>query len=81
MVAAIGGGLLLVAATGTAVAGTGVVTLVILGVGWNFGLVGGSALITRAVDPTLRMDVEGVGEVAMGVAAAASAPLAGLLIG
>jgi hypothetical protein len=38
-------------------------------------------LITRAVDPTLRMDVEGVGEVAMGVAAAASAPLAGLLIG
>ena len=55
MVAAIGGGLLLVAATGTAVAGTGVVTLVILGVGWNFGLVGGSALITRAVDPTLRV--------------------------
>jgi hypothetical protein len=81
MVAAIGGGLLLVAATGTAVAGTGVVTLLILGVGWNFGLVGGSALITRAVDPTLRMDVEGVGEVAMGVAAAAAAPLAGLLIG
>ena len=81
LVAAIGCGLLLVAATGTAVAGTGVVTLVILGVGWNFGLVGGSALLTRAADPTLRMDVEGVGEVAMGVAAAAGAPLAGLLIG
>lgn len=81
IVAAIGGGHLLVAAAGSAVAGTGVVTLVILGVGWNFGLVGGSALITRAVDPTLRMAVEGVGEVAMGGAAAPGAPLAGLLIG
>jgi hypothetical protein len=81
LVATIGCGLLLVAATGTAVAGTGVVTLLILGVGWNFGLVGGSAMLTRAADPTLRVHVEGVGEVAMGVAAAAGAPLAGLLIG
>jgi MFS family permease len=80
LVAAIGVGLLVVAATGTAVGGTGVGMLVVLGVGWNFGLVGGSAMITRAVDPSLRVHVEGVGEVAMGVAAAAGAPLAGLLI-
>jgi MFS family permease len=80
-VAAIGGVALLTAGAGTAISGTGVITLVILGVGWNFGLVGGSTMLARAVDPSLRVHVEGIGEVAMGVAAAAAAPLAGLLIG
>jgi MFS family permease len=80
-VAAIGVLLLFAACTGTAVAGTGVVVLVILGLGWNFGLVGGSTMLARSVDPSLRVHVEGNGEVAMGVAAAVGSPLAGLLIG
>jgi MFS family permease len=80
-VAVIGIVLLLVAGAGTAVSGTGIVTLLILGVGWNFGLVGGSTMLTRAVDPSLRVHVEGIGEVAMGVAAAVAATLAGPLIG
>lgn len=80
-VAAIGVVLLVAACTGTAVSGTGVVMLVILGLGWNFGLVGGSTLLASSVDPSYRVHVEGIGEVAMGVAAAVGAPLAGLTIG
>jgi MFS family permease len=80
-VATIGVILLVAAVAGTVVSGTGVITLVILGIGWNFGLVGGSTMLARTVDPSLRVHVEGVGEVAMGVAAAAGAPLAGFLIG
>jgi MFS family permease len=54
--------------------------LVIVGVGWNFGVVGASTLIARSVTPALRAHVEGIGEVAMGVAAAIAAPAAGLVI-
>ena len=83
-VAAIGCGLALVAGVGGAIAdlrgASTVLALVILGVGWNFGVVGGSALIVRSVDPSLRTSVEGIGEVAMGVAAAVAAPLAGVII-
>jgi len=61
-------------------AGSMVLVLVTLGVGWNFGVVGGSTLIARSVTTSLRVYVEGVGEIAMGVAAAAAAPLAGLII-
>jgi MFS family permease len=61
-------------------AGSIVLVLVILGVGWNFGVVGGSTLIARSVSASLRVYVEGIGEVAMGVAAAAAAPLAGVII-
>lgn len=43
--------------------------LVALGTGWNFGLVGGSFLLVASVPAALKPQVEGVGEVAMGVAA------------
>ncbi|HEU5155726.1 MAG TPA: MFS transporter [Streptosporangiaceae bacterium] len=61
--------------------GTLVQTLVLalLGVGWNLGVVGASALLSASVSGALRPHAEGIGEVAMGVAAAAAAPLAGLI--
>jgi MFS family permease len=54
--------------------------LVVLGVGWNFAVVGGSTLIARSTPPALRVHIEGIGEAAMGVAAAAAAPAAGVII-
>jgi MFS family permease len=53
--------------------------LPILGVGWNCGVVGGSVLLAAAVPTLLRPRVVGIGEVAMGVAAALSAPAAGAI--
>jgi MFS family permease len=54
--------------------------LVVLGVGWNFGVVGGSALLTATAPLRVRPHVEGVGEVTMGLAAAAAAPAAGIVM-
>lgn len=54
--------------------------LVAIGVGWNAAVVGGSALLATSVPPAARALTEGVGEVAMGLAAGAGAPAAGQLI-
>jgi MFS family permease len=54
--------------------------LAVLGIGWNFSVVGASTLIARSVPAGLRVHVEGIGEVAMALAAAAGAPAAGLII-
>jgi predicted MFS family arabinose efflux permease len=54
--------------------------LVVLGVGWNFGIVGGSTLLSASTTPRLRPHAEGVGEVAMGIAAGLGAPIAGVLV-
>lgn len=51
-----------------------------LGLGWNFGLVGGSILLAASVPVTLKPQVEGIGEVTMGLAAGLGASLAGVLI-
>ncbi|MBA2278030.1 MAG: MFS transporter, partial [Chloroflexia bacterium] len=56
------------------------VVLAALGVGWNFGVVGGSTLLATSVPRAMRPHVEGIGEVAMSVAAAAGAPLAGIVV-
>jgi MFS family permease len=84
-VAGVGGFFVLTAGVGGTLsdphsAGSAALVLVTLGVGWNFGVVGGSTLIARSVTASLRVYVEGIGEVAMGVAAAAAAPLAGVVI-
>lgn len=55
------------------------VVLAVLGLGWNAGVVAGSAMLAAAVPADVRPRVEGIGEVAMGVAAAAGAPLAGFV--
>jgi hypothetical protein len=54
--------------------------LLILGIGWNFGVVGGSTLLAASVPTRLRPHVEGLGEVPMGLAAGAGAPIAGLVV-
>ena len=54
--------------------------LAVLGAGWNAGVVGGSALLAASVPAATRPRAEGYGEVAMGLAAGAGAPAAGLLL-
>jgi MFS family permease len=56
------------------------VALVLLGVGWNLGLVAGSALLTMGVAATQRPRREGFGEVAMGVAAAGGGAASGAVV-
>jgi hypothetical protein len=70
VVAGMGALLLLAAGAAAAVAGSGrggiVVALLLLGVGWNAGLIGGSALLhDAAVSPSLRTRAEGLGELGM----------------
>jgi MFS family permease len=57
-----------------------VVLLIVLGLGWNCGVVGGSALLAASVPPVLRPRSEAIGEASMGLAAAAGAPAAGLVV-
>jgi predicted MFS family arabinose efflux permease len=58
-----------------------VLALLLLGVGWNAGLIGGSALLRDArVPPSLRTRAEGLGELGMGAAAAAGGGVAGPLL-
>jgi MFS family permease len=54
--------------------------LAVLGLGWNAGIVGGSTMLAASVPPPLRPRTEGIGEVAMGLAAGSGAPLAGLIV-
>jgi MFS family permease len=84
IVAASGGTILICAGIAGALLGsdsTGLVAavLALLGVGWNFGVVAGSALLTESVTTRIRSRAEGIGEVAMGLAAAIGAPAAGLI--
>jgi MFS family permease len=54
--------------------------LALLGLGWNAGIVGGTTLLAASVPAALRPQTEGVGEVAMGLAAGAGAPAGGLIV-
>lgn len=68
---------------GAARADDGVVLLVslaLLGLGWNAGVLAGSALLTASVPADERLRAEGRGEVAMGLAAGGGAPIAGLVV-
>jgi MFS family permease len=76
LVAAGIGGVLVDPASGPAMAAV----LLVLGLGWNCGVVGGSALLTASVPAELRPRSEAAGEASMGLAAAAGAPAAGLLV-
>jgi MFS family permease len=85
VVAGVGALLLLAAGTAAAAAGSGrvgvIAALLLLGVGWNAGLIGGTALLRDArVSPSLRTRAEGLGELGMGAAAAAGGSGAGLLL-
>jgi MFS family permease len=54
--------------------------LALLGLGWNAGVVAGSTMLTASVPAALRPQAEGIGEVAMGLAAGAGAPIAGVIV-
>jgi NADH dehydrogenase len=54
--------------------------LALLGLAWNAGVVGGSTMLVASVPASLRPRTEGIGEVAMGLAAGAGAPIAGLIV-
>nr|WP_281352359.1 MFS transporter [Phytoactinopolyspora alkaliphila] len=55
------------------------VALALLGLGWNAGVVAASTMLTASVRPAERAKAEGLGEMAMGLAAGAGAPVAGLV--
>jgi hypothetical protein len=55
--------------------------LVLLGARRNFGVVGGSALLVASVPEAVRSEMEGIGDVAMSLAAAVGAPGSGLIAG
>jgi MFS family permease len=79
------GALLLLAAGGVAALASagrpGIMGVLLLGVGWNAGFIGGSALLRDApISPSLRTRAEGLGELGMGAAAAAGGSGAGLLL-
>ncbi len=85
LVAGIGAVLLVGAGFGGAMAGAHdgpafVAVLVLLGIGWNAGVVGGSTMLVASVPPAVRPNAEGIGEVAMGLAAGAGAPIAGVMV-
>jgi MFS family permease len=85
LVAGIGAVLLVGAGFGGAIAGAHdgpafVAVLVLLGIGWNAGVVGGSTMLVASVPPAVRPNAEGIGEVAMGLAAGAGAPIAGVMV-
>lgn len=54
--------------------------LVLLGVGWNFGLVSGTAIITDAVPLATRAKTQGVVDVAVAVAGATGGIASGLVV-
>ncbi|HEY3199989.1 MAG TPA: MFS transporter, partial [Actinomycetes bacterium] len=85
VVAGVGAVLLVGASFGGAIAGAHdgpafMAVLVLLGIGWNAGVVGGSTMLVASVPPAVRPNAEGIGEVAMGLAAGAGAPIAGLMV-
>lgn len=62
-------------------AGAFALGLFLLGVGWNAGLIAGSALLASSVPIAQRPRVEGAGELSMGIAAASATSVAGPLVG
>jgi MFS family permease len=76
-VLAVSGLLAAVGADAPAVLG---IALVLLGVGWNLGLVAGSTLLTAGVPAGERPRREGWGEVAMGMAAAGGGAASGAVV-
>jgi hypothetical protein len=56
------------------------VGLALLGLGWSATMVAGSTLITEAVDVVVRPAVQGLNDIAMGVAGALAGAVSGLVV-
>jgi len=81
-----GMGLLLVAAVLAGGAGPHDVTqvavgLLLLGLGWSFGLISGSAMLSEAVPLAHRTPVQGLSDLLMNVCGAAGTVIAGVIVG
>ncbi|MEU3208097.1 MFS transporter [Streptomyces cyaneofuscatus] len=55
--------------------------LVLLGLGWNFGLISGTAIVTDALHPDRRATTEGLVDVGIAIAGAAGSLVSGLVVG
>jgi MFS family permease len=84
-VIALGAEMLLVAGILAATSGHSVArvtaALVVLGLGWNFGMLGASALLTDAVPLARRAHAQGFADLAMGLAGGGASIGAGVLLG
>ncbi len=54
--------------------------LVLLGIGWNFGLVSGTALVTDALPPARRASAQGLVDVGIALAGATGGMASGLVV-
>jgi MFS family permease len=79
------GGAVLIGSAGLAAAAAGqhwhvLVALLLLGIGWNFAFIGGSTLLTGAVPAAVRPRVQGIADMAMGVAGVLGAASSGAVM-
>jgi MFS family permease len=54
--------------------------LFLLGLGWSFTLIAGSALLSSSVDPTLKTSSQGASDLVMNLAGAGGGAMAGVII-
>jgi predicted MFS family arabinose efflux permease len=54
--------------------------LFLLGLGWSFTLIAGSALLSSSVDPTLKTSSQGASDLVMNLAGAGGGAIAGVVI-
>lgn len=57
-----------------------IVALSLLGLGWNFGLISGTAIIIDATDPTIRAKTQGIIDVLILLAGASGGALSGMVV-
>jgi MFS family permease len=58
-----------------------IAALFLNGVGWNFGFVGGSALLTEALAPTERAVMQGLADLLIGLMGALGSAVGGMILG
>jgi MFS family permease len=58
-----------------------IAALFLNGVGWNFGFVGGSALLTEALAPTERTVMQGLADLLIGLMGALGSAVGGMILG
>lgn len=57
-----------------------IIALALLGLGWNFGLISGTALIVDATDPATRAKTQGTVDVLVALAGASGGALSGMVV-
>lgn len=57
-----------------------IIALALLGLGWNFGLISGTALIVDATDPATRAKTQGTIDVSIALAGASGGALSGMVV-